>query len=425
MSNDLLFIIISVFLLVLYAFFSAAETAFAYASRVRLKVAVEKGRKRALIAQKLLTDYTRTLSTDLLAINLVIVLLTSLATVWVLDKYGSQYEALSTLIITVILLMFGEILPKVLAAEYADSIILLVARVFNLFKILLFPFIFVFSKFVEKISPLWTKGESEPTATVEELSELAETIGDEGVFSETESELIISAIEFSDVDAHDIMIPRVDIEAYDIEDDISLLLENDDLLSYSRIPVFRGSVDNIIGILHSKTFMRAYIEDSNFTPEKLEELLSPVVYAHMTRNISSILAELRRNHLQVAVVVDEFGGTMGMLTLEDILEEIVGDIFDETDELELDVEELGDGGFIVDGSANVLDFFDQIEYEPIGFDSEYTTIGGWATEILDRFPKVGDHFVFDRLDVTITEAQAMRVEKLLVYLLPESNEEED
>ncbi len=426
MSNAVTFV--SLFLLLLLsAFFSSTELALASASRVRLKMAAEEKNKKAIVAQKLLDDYTKTLSTDLFVNNLVNIALTAIATSYVLDTFGAKYEVISTIVVTVVILLIGEILPKVLATEYADTAVLLIARPFQVVKTICSPLVSAVTFLVEKMEPWWTPKQPEPTATVEELSELLETIEDEGVFTETESELIKSAIEFTDADAHDIMTPRVDMMAFDIEDGLSELLSNDDILSYSRIPVYRENIDSIIGVLPTKSLMRAIIENEQKSNDviDLESLLMPVVYAHMTRTISSILTEFRKKHLQVAIVVDEFGGTMGMLTLEDVFEEIVGDIFDETDDIEEEVIEQPDGSYEVDGSTNILDFFGEIGYDPKDFESDYTTVGGWATEVLDRFPEPGDHFEYGRLDVTVTEAQTMRVEKLKIILNPDPEEEDE
>ena len=258
--------------------------------------------------------------------------------------------------------------------------------------------------------------------TDEELVSILETIEDEGVFTEQESELIKSAIEFSDVTAADIFIPRVDVTAIDVEDSVEDLLKDEELLSYSRIPVYRDTIDTILGILSTKKLLKAAIT-TPLSEIRLEDLLSPPVYVHKTRTISSILSEFRRKHLMMAIVVDEYGGTEGILTLEDILEEIVGEIFDESDDIELDVEQKSDNVYVVDGGTTIEDFFDSIGYRPEHFESEYSTMGGWAVEMLDRFPQKGDHFTWDRFSVTVTEAEALRVETLEVELLPPPEEE--
>lgn len=444
MTETILTWIGMVLLIFCSAFFSSSELAFASSNKMRLKRAADDGNRAAKAAMSIVEDYTRSVSNILFGNNLVNIALTAIATNYVLKAFGAQYELLSTLAITFVVLLFGEVIPKVLATEFADKLVLLVSRPFKYISVLFKPFVGAVTFLVNKMSPWWTPKEAEPTATVEELSELVEAIEGEGVFTETESDLIRSAIEFTDADAHDIMIPRVDMEAWDIEDALEDLLLDDDLLSYSRIPVYRESIDNIIGVLPTKSLMREVIEqaptdarrpDGRESPDgertecdvvcdiDIESLLMPVVYAHMTRTISSILAELRQKRLQVAIVVDEFGGTMGMLTMEDIFEEIVGDIFDETDDIEEEVVELQNGSFEVDGGANLLDFFGEIGYDPKDFESDYTTVGGWATEVLDRFPEVGDTFTYGRLEVTVTEAQVMRVEKLHVVLKPEDDEE--
>ena len=288
--------------------------------------------------------------------------------------------------------------------------------------ILFKPVTALVTRIVDRLSKLWTSEEAEPEVTDEELVSILETIEDEGVFTEQESELIKSAIEFSDVTAADIFIPRVDVTAIDVEDSVEDLLKDEDLLSYSRIPVYRDTIDTILGILSTKKLLKAAIT-TPLSEIRLEELLSPPVYVHKTRTISSILSEFRRKHLMMAIVVDEYGGTEGILTLEDILEEIVGEIFDESDDIELDVEQKSDNVYVVDGGTTIEDFFDSIDYRPEHFESEYSTMGGWAVEMLDRFPQKGDHFTWDRFSVTVTEAEAHRVETLEVELLPPPEEE--
>ena len=310
-----------------------------------------------------------------------------------------------------------------MGTSQADRLVYAYVYPLRFFMVLFSPVVAVVSAVVGKLSRFWTPEETEPEVTDEELVTILETIEEEGVFTEQESELIKSAIEFSDVTALDIFVPRVDVAAFNVEDGLEELMQDDDLLSYSRIPVYRETIDNILGILSTKKLLKAAAVQP-LEEISVDELLSPAVYVHKTRTISSILKEFRKKHLMMAVVVDEFGGTMGILTLEDILEEIVGDIYDESDEVERDVVSEGGDVFTVDGGTNIEDFFEYIDYTPADFESEYTTMGGWAVERLDRFPKVGDRFVWDRFDVTVTEAETMRVEKLQIRLLPPPAEEE-
>lgn len=404
------------------AFFSSSEISYATANKLHLRSAAEAGEKRAKGALWISEHFPKFLSTILVGNNLVNIAFSSVMTL-LLNAAGSAGERAAPLISTAVLLICGEIVPKIVGTSQADRLVLFYVLPLRFFMTLFTPVVYVVNAIVGLLSRCWTPEESEPEVTDDELVTILETIEEEGVFTEQESELIKSAIEFSDVTAMDILIPRVDVTAFNLDDGLQELLEDDDMLSYSRIPVYRETIDNIQGILSTKKLLKAAVNQS---PEEIdvEDLLSPPVYVHKTRNISSILKEFRKKHLMMAVVVDEFGGTMGILTLEDILEEIVGDIFDESDEVELDVVPEGEDIYNVDGGTNIDDFFEYIGYTPADFESEYSTMGGWVVEKLDRFPRVGDHFQWDRFDVTVTAAEAMRVETLQVRLLPPPKEEE-
>lgn len=416
---NLLLYVLLVILVFCSAFFSSSEISYAYANKLRLRKKADNGSRAAMKAIWISENFSGFLSTILVGNNLVNIAFSSAVTVLV-AKAGKG-EAMAPIISTVILLVLGEILPKIIGSSQADRLVTAYSYPLRFFMVVFKPITALVNVVVKKLSVLWTPKETEPEVTDEELVSILETIEGEGVFTEQESELIKSAIEFSDVTAMDIFVPRVDVSAIDIEDSIDSLLKNPDLLSYSRIPVYRDTIDNILGILSTKKLLKA-VASMPLEEVKLEDYLSPPVYVHKTKNISSILSEFRRQHLMMAVVVDEFGGTMGILTLEDILEEIVGDIFDESDDIEVDVVKESENTYLVDGVTNIQDFFDSIEYEPAGFESEYTTMGGWAVEMLDRFPKVGDHFDYDRLTVTVTDAETRRVEKLKVEIHPEPEE---
>ena len=414
--------LLMVLLVLLSAFFSSSEIAYATANKLRLQNDAENGSKRASRAMWISEHFTGFLSTILVGNNLVNIAFSSAMTALLADVYGAGGETVAPIASTLVLLIFGEIIPKIAGTSQADRLVRIYTYPLRFFMILFKPVTALVTRIVDRLSRYWTSEEPEPEVTDDELVSILETIEDEGVFTEQESELIKSAIEFSDVTAADIFIPRVDVTAIDVEDSVEDLLKDEDLLSYSRIPVYRDTIDTILGILSTKKLLKAAIT----TPPseiRLEDLLSPPVYVHKTRNISSILSEFRRKHLMMAIVVDEYGGTEGILTLEDILEEIVGDIFDESDDIELDVEQKSDNVYIVDGGTTIEDFFDSINYRPEHFESEYSTMGGWAIEMLDRFPQKGDHFTWDRFSVTVTEAEARRVETLEVELLPPPEED--
>lgn len=403
------------------AFFSSCEITFARANQKRLRSAAESGDRRAAAAVYIADHYTRSLSTILVGNNLVNIAASSTATMFFVVLLGlSNGEFLATLITTLVLITFGETLPKIIAADRPDALSRVYARPLRALTIVFSPVVSAVEALVKRVSPLWTPREQAPQTTTDELQIILEDAEEQGVFTEEEGELISSAIEFSDTMAMEILTPRVDMIAIDLDDPLSL---TPDMLRHSRIPVYRGTIDNIIGILPTKLYMKARL-----TQEKvdLEPLLVPPVYVHKTRMISSIIREFRRNHLQMAVVLDEFGGTMGILTMEDIMEEIVGDIFDERDEVEEEFVEVGENAYQVDGGMNIYDFFDNVEYEPPkDFETEYNTMGGWTTEKLDRFPRPGDEFDYDRLHVLVLEAQPRRVNKLRVTVAPKPAEEEE
>ena len=411
-----------ILLVLLSAFFSSSEIAYATASKLRLQNDAENGSKRASRAMWISEHFTGFLSTILVGNTLVNIAFSSAMTALMINAYGAGGETAAPIVSTLVLLIFGEIIPKIAGTSQADRLVRIYTYPLRFFMILFKPVTALVTRIVDRLSKLWTSQEAEPEVTDDELVSILETIEDEGVFTEQESELIKSAIEFSDVTAADIFIPRVDVTAIDVEDSVEDLLKDEDLLSYSRIPVYRDTIDTILGILSTKKLLKAAVT-TPVSEIRLEDLLSPPVYVHKTRTISSILSEFRKKHLMMAIVVDEYGGTEGILTLEDILEEIVGDIFDESDDIELDVEQKSDNVYIVDGGTTIEDFFDSIDYRPEHFESEYSTMGGWAVEMLDRFPQKGDHFTWDRFSVTVTEAEARRVETLEVELLPPPEED--
>lgn len=419
----MLVLVITLILLVsLSAFFSSAEIAFASSNKLRIKNAADNGDRRAKIAIFINDNFPRFLSTVLVGNTLVNIAFSSVATMLAVEFFPTHADLIAGIGSTVLLLIFGEILPKIIGLNNSVDVVYQSSRPIRVLMYAFLPFTAGVSAVVNKLSPLWTPENTEPTVTDEELVDILDTIEDEGVFTEREGELIRSAIEFSDVTAREILVPRVDVDAFDINDDISELLDNEDLLSYSRIPVYDDTIDNIIGILSTKRLIKAVIAGEEVD---LKAMLSEPLFVHKTRNISSILKEFRMKRIHMAVVVDEFGGTMGILTLEDIMEEIVGEIYDESDDVEEGIVNTSKDSYEVDGGLNIHDMFEIIDFEPRNFDSEYTTVGGWAVEMLDRFPVAGDTFQYQNLSVTVLEAEAMRVERLRIEINRESSEDVD
>ncbi len=420
-TNWYLYILMIVFI-AFSAFFSSSEIAFASANKLRIKNAASNGDVRAKVAEYIDDRFPRFLATILIGNTLVNIAFSSAATVVAEELFPNYAGLFAGVGATVLILIFGEIIPKIIGVNSANDIVYRASRPIRVLMAVFLPVTEAVNAFVKVLAPLWTPKETEPSVTDDELVDILDTIEDEGVFTEREGELIRSAIEFSDVTAREILIPRVDVAGFDINDSISELLKDTDLLSYSRLPVYDDSIDNIIGILSTKKLIKAAIAGEAIN---IHDMLSPALFVHKTRNISSILKELRHKHLHMAVVVDEFGGTMGILTIEDIMEEIVGEIYDESDDIEQEIISTSEDSYEVDGSLNIYDMFDMINFRPRNFDSEYTTVGGWAAEMLDRIPAPGDSFNYENLTVTVLEAEANRVERLRVDINSEDSEDID
>ncbi len=417
MSNTLTICAV-VALVICSAFFSASEIVYSTLSKPRIKYEAEKGSRKAARAWEIVNDYVSALSTILVGNNLVNVAATSAVTVLCMETALAKY---SDLICTMMLLVFGEIMPKLLAADHANGLALRFSSPMRFFIRLFKPVVWLVGKLVDALSPLWTPKDGETAITDEELALVVDSIQEDGVITEAEGELIKSAIEFRETEAHEIMIPRVDMFAYNIEDPISELLADADALTFSRIPVYRETRDHIIGILPTKQLVKSVLTQESVN---VEEMLLEPMFVHMTKNVGDILREMREKQAHMAIVLDEYGGTMGILTMEDILEEIVGEIYDETDEVEPeDVVEVKEDTFLMQGGMNIEDAFSEMEYTPRDFKSEYTTLSGWITEVLDRFPKKGDSFSNDALTVTVVSVDGILVDQVRIVVKREQEEE--
>lgn len=408
------------------AFFSSAEIAYNSASPHKLRAKAEAGDRRALLAQSINEHYTQALSTILMGNNLVNIATTAIITVLLVDALGPKGQGYAELLTTVILLIFGEILPKILGVEYCNRLVLAYGAPLRFFITLFKPVVWVVGKLVDGLSRLWTPEEAEPSMTDEELVMVVDSIQDEGVITEDEGELIKSAIEFADITAHEIMIPRVDVLAVDVDDSVEEFLSSEGIDHYTRIPVYEENIDHIVGIVNVKQVLQLALDPDERGGINLRELMSEPKFVHMTKRIDDLLKELRDEGRNMAVVLDGYGGTAGILTMEDILEELVGDIWDEADEVEPDVTEMGEHEFLLDGDMNIYDAFESVGYEPDEeFDSEYNTLGGWITEMLDRFPQPGDTFTHDGLQVTVMSVDEHRVEQARIVVEPPEDEKEE
>lgn len=404
-------------------FFSSSEMAYSACNRVRLENASDDGSKRAAAAVKIVERFDDTLSTILIGNNLVNIAASSLGSLAVMELLGDGYAWVSTVVITTLVIIFGETMPKIVAKNSANRIALRHAYFIRILSVLFKPLIMLVVGLIRLIC-LPLKGERTDASdddAVEELTSIIETAEDESVLDEDRSELVQAAIDFSDVMASEVMTARVDMLALDIEDDWDELLKTIDESPYSRLPVYEDGVDNIIGVLYLNHFLKALAGDEK--PD-IRSLLMPVCYVYKTMKLPAVLSELRRAKQHLAVVVDEYGGTLGVLSMEDVLEQLVGEIWDETDEVEEEIVERPDGRFELDGDMVISDFIELMELNEEDFDFESDTVGGWTIEMFGSFPKVGDSFEYENFTVTVLQMDGLRVEKILVQVHPKPEAEE-
>jgi len=409
------------------AFFSASEMAYASLNKLRLKNAAEEGISRAAVwANQIIEEYEGFLCTVLVGNNLVNIAASSVGTVIAMELTGGeQGVAYATVVMTIIILIFGEIVPKQVAKQHADSLSLTVAPVLRLLTIIAKPVVKVLLFVVNGVSRLWGGKGEEQGITTDELVTIIETVEDEGVIDEERSDLLQSAIEFSEVEVREIITHRVDMLAIDIDDSMDDIIKTVMESSYSRLPVYEDNIDNIIGVLVVNQFYRKLLDTKDFD---LRSLLTPVCYVHESLTLPVVFEELQRQKMQLAVVIDEYGGTQGIVTMEDILEQLVGEIWDESDEVYDDFVELGENLYECSGDLSVDDFFDHLDMEPPSLeDDDYLSMGGWAIEMLDGFPNEGDHFQYRNLFVTVTKMKEQRVVKLQIEVDPllEAEEQEE
>ena len=404
-------------------YFSSSEMAYSSCNRMRLESARDGGSKKAAIAVKIINRFDDTLSAILIGNNLVNIAASSIGSVLVILVAGDdRYAWVSTVVITVLIVIFGETMPKIIAKTSANRIALSHARFIRALTIVLMPLIWVVVGLVRLLTA-GLKGEetsSDEDAAAMELSSIIETAEDEDVLDEDRSELVQAAIEFSDVMAYEVMTARVDVVALDIDDDWNELLATIGSAPYSRIPVYEDSIDNVIGVLYLNHFLKALTDEKN--PD-IRSMLMPPCYVYKTMKMPAVLSELRRAKQHLAVVTDEYGGTLGVLSMEDVLEQLVGEIWDDTDEVEEEIVERPDGQYELDGDMVISDFLELVGIKEKDFEADSETVGGWTIEMFGAFPKVGDSFRYEDMSVTVLEMDGLRVEKVLVKKLPPEEEQ--
>ena len=408
--------------LCLSAFFSASEMAYSSCNALRLEHLRDDGNRRAAVALRLTERYDDTLSAILIGNNLVNIAASSLGSVLVILLTGSDQHAwLSTLIITVLVILFGETIPKITAKKNANRLSLRNAYVVNVLRIVLKPLIWLIVKLIALLT-LGMKGEADETGeeAVEELQSIIETAEDEEVLDEDQSELLQAALDFSEISASEVMTARVDVQAIDIDDDWEEIIAQVEEAPYSRLPVYEDSVDNVIGVLYLNHFLKALTDDGR---TDIRKLLMPPCYVYKTMKLPAVLNQLRRAKQHLAIVSDEYGGTLGVLSMEDVLETIVGDIWDETDTVEQEVVERAEGSYELDGDMVLGDALELLGIDENEVEAESETLGGWTVETFGTFPREGDSFPFGGWSFTVLSMDGRRVEKLLAEKAPEIEDE--
>ena len=400
-------LIIIVCCIIMSAYFSATETAFSSLNRVRMKSLAEKGNKRAALVLRLSENYDSLLSTILIGNNIVNITSTSVATVLFVRLLGEERgSSLSTLVMTIVVLIFGEVSPKSLAKEVPENFALFSAPILRVLLLILSPANFLFGQW-KKLLSLIFKFSRENGITEEELLIMVEEAKQDGGIDEQEGTLIRSAIEFSDLTAEDVLTPRIDVAAVPADATQEEIADIFTETGFSRLPVYRENVDNIVGIIYQKDFYNQIYH----TERKLEEIIRPALFIAMGKKVGQLLKELQQKKMHIAVVLDEFGGTAGIVTLEDILEELVGEIWDEHDKVVQEVEQISDGEYLVMGSANVEKLFERLGKER---EFDVLTVSGWVMEVAEKIPAAGEQFRFEDLEITVLEMDDKRVEKVRI-----------
>ena len=412
----------------LSAYFSASEIAFNASNKMRLRRAAEDGSTTARIAFRITEKFTVALSAILIGNNLANIAISTCTTLIVLNLFRNQValaSTIATILVTVVILIFGEILPKVLAKQNADTVVRFVAIPTRILTIVLSPFVFIVMLLLVVLRKIWGKDrkEDDPTVTEEDIVTIIDTIEEEGLINEEQGELLQSTLDFRDTTIEKIMTPRIDMTALDIDSDEekinAMLLDN---AQYSRLPVYEESIDNIIGVLSLTRYYKATLDSEK--PD-IRALLMKPCRLHKTMKLPAALAKLRDTKMHLAVVIDEFGGTLGVVTMEDILEELVGDIWDDTDVIVTECISTGENTYEVACDMNIDDFFEEIDFvKPEDFSCEYSTMGGWAIEMLNSDPHIGDSFRYENLFVIVAQMNNECITKLTVLAEPKKEDEE-
>lgn len=419
MGSNLTSVLIMLGCIIMSAYFSATETAFLSVNKTKLKMMAEKGEKRAALVLKLSDRYNDLISTILIGNNIVNILLSAIGTVLFIKLLGEAYGAtVATAVVTVLVLVFGEISPKNIAKESPESFAMFSAPIIRFIMTLLTPLTILFGMWKKLLDKI-IKVKRKEAMSQEELLMIVDEAQQEGGIDDDESDLIRNAIEFNDLKAEDILTHRVDLEAVPIDITGEEMANTFSASRYSRLLVYNETVDDIVGVIHQKDF---YV-GTGINPKPVKDIITPPLFIHKSEKIPDLLKLLQKEKSHIAVVIDDYGGTLGIVTMEDILEELVGEIWDEHDEVVENFKKVAENEYIFDGTMNFEDFCQHIGEE---IETDNVSLSGWIAENLGKIAAVGDHFDYKNISVTVMAVDSHRVDKAKVVItpIPEADEEE-
>lgn len=409
-KNDIWKIILVLAMMVFSALFSGTETAYSSVNKLRLKNYESQGNKKAAKALKLANRFDEVLTAVLIGNNIVNIASSSVSTLLFVSIFGSKGAGISTAVITVLVLVFCEVLPKSYAKKNAEKIALALASPLWVLVMILKPCVWV----LNRLSSLFSKGSEAPTVTEDELKYMIDEIEEEGVIEEQESELVKSALEFDETSVEEILIPRVKMIGVDVNSSIDEIKETFTREMYSRLPVYEKSLDDIIGIITNKAFFKMLIEGGN----DIRSIIQEVPHIADTKLISDAMRSMQRSKVHLAIVTDQYGGTKGMITLEDIIEELVGEIYDEDDEIVTSIIRLDEGTYECSGDVTIDELLETLGLDEDMITTGYSTVGGWMTEILEHIPEAGESTESGIFRLTAAEVSEQNVEKVVIGILP-------
>ena len=420
MNSDTISGIIIIILIALSGFFSSVETAFSFVNKIRIQKQADEGSKKAKNTLYIIEHFDNALTTILICNNIVNLSCSSLATVLCLNLFGDMGSAIATGATTLLVLTFGEVIPKCLAKEHCDTFSIKTASILKILMLIFTPFVFVLVKFKSLVIKLTGGSKSTPSVTESELKYIVESIEEEGVLEESESEMVRSALDFDEKTAEEIITPRVDITFISIDDDAEkikdIIIEN----RYSRIPIYQDTVDNVIGILHTRDYLESLADGK---PANIRDIMQSPYFVFRTQKLSKILSAFKRTKIHMAIVTDEYGGTLGMLTMEDLLEEIVGDIWDEDEEIELSYYKISKDEFLVNGDIELDDMLALFDMDENTIQCDSLTVGGFILEQAGTIPNKRASLEYNGFRFTIMEVKNQRIMRVVVKKLDKNNPE--